>query len=256
MRGIPARTQAAPGARLVVRGGHPEDTLAQRERLTDSQLANLPIAALLDVHRKARAVGEHDYAKQALGIFAYRVERKIRGWIRRWVFEASDEVIDDIEAAVLEAVVSTRSIPQGDDERAVLGWLRAVTHNKATDHLRERLPREQREGALVEEHEPDGESYGEHPATESHEEAVAARDLVERALEGLNPSHRRIIELAGEQDLGFEQRPAAQVTEIINQDSSRDSNPMSIANVYKIVSRFNATLDQMARDASEGQPYG
>ena len=78
---------------------------------------------------------------------------------------------------------------------------------------------------------------------------VVEQSVIDQALAELNEVHCRVVELAGPQDLGFEQRPGKEAAELVNdQLSGRLSDPMTEANVHQILSRFQRVAELLGSD--------
>jgi RNA polymerase sigma factor (sigma-70 family) len=137
---------------------------------------------------------------------------------------------------VLEATITGEEIGQ------VRSLVNTITARRIAD-LTDQNQRRPSSEPLADEHEGDEDNF--RPAQGSSPDnttQVIADELVEQAMEGLNPDHRRVIELGAREHERFEGRPAKEV-------ASEIGSGMSEANVHQVLSRFRARLKQIIIEA-------
>ena len=218
--------------------------------LTTSELQALRPVDLLAHHHEARRLGRHDEARAALGILVWGFHDRVRFWVGRNVpKEHVEDVCGDVFLSAL------RSSFEGTEVAQLGAWLRRIAQRRAAD-FRAARERRVKEGALPEEHEGDEEIWGPARPVPDPTEEVVVQSVVEQALGDLSDRHRRVVELAGPQDLGFEQRPAREAADLVNdQLSSSAGDPMTEANVHQILSRFRKRLAELV-DPARGRGAG
>lgn len=224
--------------------------MADFRPLTPSELEALPPARLLAYHHEARRLGLHDEARAALGILVWGFHDRVRFWVGRNV---PKEHVEDVCGDVFVSAV--RSSFEGTEVAQLGAWLRRIAQRRAADFhaARERRVKEE---ALPEEHEGDEAIWGPAGRVPDPTQEVVERSVVEQALGDLSDRHRRVVELAGPQDLGFEQRPAWEAADLVNdQFSSSEGDPMTEANVHQILSRFRKLLAELV-DPARGRGAG
>ncbi len=211
-------------------------------RLTETELHALAPEELLAYHGDARRHGTHQAARQAIAILTWRFEDRVRWWARKVPPEQRDDVVGDVFESALRSSLQLTGTELGQFG----AWLRQITRYRVADFFEARKRREQREGPLPEEHEAEEEIWGIAGRAPDLTEALVSRSVVEQALGELSDVHRKVIELAGPADMGFDQRPAKEVAETIrNQLSGSGADPMTDVNVHKIVSRFRRRAAQI-----------
>ena len=100
---------------------------------------------------------------------------------------------------------------------------------------------------LPEEHEGEEDIWGVTISIPDPTEEVVERSVIDQALGELNEVHRRVVELAGPQDLDSSNGPAKEAAGLVNdQLSGRLSDPMTEANVHQILSRFRKRVAELA----------
>lgn len=208
--------------------------------LTESELAALQPERLITHHHEARRRGDHDQARTALGILVWGFIDRVRFWVWRSI---PDEHVDDV---VGEVIASALASSFAGTEVAQFGaWLKAIVRRRAADFLEARKRRPE-QAPLPEEHEGDEAIWGRGGEIPDPTQEVVERSVVEQALGELNPVHRRVVELAGDQDLGFEHRPAREAAEMVNDQFSGElSDPMTDVNVHQILSRFRKRVGDL-----------
>jgi DNA-directed RNA polymerase specialized sigma24 family protein len=201
--------------------------------LTESELERMPPERLIAYHHEARRLGQHDAASTALGILVWGFIDRVRFWISRSI---PQEHVDDVASEVIASALA--SSLSGTEVAQFGAWLRAIARRRAADFLEARK-RRPKQAPLPEEHAGDEEVWGPAGEVPDPTQEVVERSVVEQALGELNPVHRRVVELAGAEDLGFEQRPAREAAEMVNDQFSGElGDPMTDVNVHQILSRF------------------
>jgi RNA polymerase sigma factor (sigma-70 family) len=201
--------------------------------LSETELAALSPERLIAHHHEARRLGHHDEARTALAILVWGFRDRVKFWVWRKVPEPD---VEDVADEVIESAI------RSSFDRATPGqfgaWLRRIAQRRIADYHAAGARRPD-QVPLPEEHEGDEEIWGPAGEVPDPTQEVVERSVVEQALDELNPVHRRVVELAGDQNLGFEQRPARETAEMINDQFSGElSDPMTDVNVHQILSRF------------------
>jgi RNA polymerase sigma factor (sigma-70 family) len=201
--------------------------------LSENELAALSAEGLIAYHHEARRLGRHAEARTALGILAWGFYGRVHFWVSRTV---PSQDVEDVVDTVFESAL--KSSFEGAQPAQFGAWLREISYRRATDYHRtaERRPEEV---PLPEEHEREEEIWGAAGEVPDPTEAVVERSVSDQALAKLGEVHRRVVELAGHVDLGFDGRPAKETAVMINdQFGPQLDDPMTDVNVHKILSRF------------------
>ncbi|MGH2992787.1 MAG: RNA polymerase sigma factor [Solirubrobacterales bacterium] len=214
--------------------------------LTERELLALTPEQLIAYHHEARRLGQHNGARAALGILVFGFIGQVRFWVSR---RLPPQDVDDVAGEVIESAI--KSSFDGAQPRQFGAWLRRIARRRVADYF-DAQSRRPKEGPLPDEHEGEEDIWGTAGEVPDATEEIANRSLIDQALDELNPVHRRVVELAGPQDLGFEQRPGKQTAQMINdQFSDRTGDPMTEANVHQILSRFRRRLAKLL-DGDDG----
>jgi RNA polymerase sigma factor (sigma-70 family) len=201
--------------------------------LTETELTALRPDELISYHHEARRLGRHDEARTALGILVWGFMDRIRYWVSRSI--PQDQVEDVAEEVIASALVSSF---RGTEVRQFGAWLRRIASRRAADFLEARSRGPERV-PLPEEHEGDEDIWGRGGEVPDPTQEIVERSVVSQALDELSDAHRRVVELAGAADLGFEQRPAKETAEMVTDQLSAElGDPMTDVNVHQILSRF------------------
>jgi RNA polymerase sigma factor (sigma-70 family) len=218
---------------------------------SETELAQMSFEDLLAYHREARELGRNEEARAALGILIWGIRDRVEFWVRR---KAPHEEVEDLVGQVMVDVVRGRF--DSDTKGQFLKWVKQIAERRVADYHR-RLQRRPAPGPLAEEHEEDEDIFGAVPETPDPTGALIERSIVEQALGELTDVHRRVVELGGPEDMGFEQRPAKEVAEMVNdQFGNPAGDSMTNVNVHKIVSRFRARIERLARPADDDPAGG
>ena len=218
---------------------------------TEAELAKLAPEELIAHHHEARRLGRHDEARTALAMLVFGFLDRVQRWVREKV---PKEDVEDVAEEVIASAI------KGSFESEAAGqfgaWLKQITSRRIADYYlaRERRPDTEQ---LPEEHEGDEGVWGVSGVLPDPTQEVVEGSIVEQAVGELNPSHRRVIELAGPQIIGFEQRPARETAELVNDQLSGElSDPMTETNVHQILSRFRKRLAELLNDDGGGTADG
>ena len=201
------------------------------------QLNNLSDEDLIAYVLSARAAGARDEARAAIQILVYGHRRDIERKVRLKMKEhAIDEVADK---ALLRAV---RSAFDGESVGQFKSWLWTIVSREVADWYRtqERRPVET---ALPEEHEGNEEIWGVSLSVEVDlDTGIDTRRCIERAMEGLNDQHRRVVELYWLED--------ANAKETAEQTGETEDN------VYQVANRFKKALRKCLEDDRDTSAQG
>jgi RNA polymerase sigma factor (sigma-70 family) len=203
--------------RLILR------SLTAFHRVPHEQLNNLSDEDLIAYVRSARSAGARHDARAAIQILVYGHRRDIERKVRLKMKEhAIDEVAD---RALVRAVKSSFD---GESVGQFKSWLWTIVSREIADwyELQKRRPDEV---ALPEEHEGNEEIWGVSATVEMDlDAAVDTRRCIDRAMDGLNDQHRRVVELYWLEDANARDT-AAQTGETED-------------NVYQVANRFKRAL--------------
>jgi RNA polymerase sigma factor (sigma-70 family) len=217
--------------------------------LSENELAALPAEKLIAYHHEARRLSRHAEARTALGVLAWGFYDRVRYWVSRTV-PAQDvpDVVDEVfESAVKSSFEGTQVAQFG-------AWLREIARRRAADYHR-RAERRPDEEPLPEEHEHEEEIWGTAGEVPDPTETVVERSISDQALAELGEVHRRVVELAGPVDLGFDGRPAKETASMINDQLGAQLNdPMTDVNVHKILSRFRKCCRKILEASDPEEP--
>jgi DNA-directed RNA polymerase specialized sigma24 family protein len=193
--------------------------------LPDHELDRRDDGALLAYVRGARAAGDRDAARRALQLIVFGYWDVVAA---RVALRVPAHAVDDVAADVIVRAVG--SAFAGDSVGELRAWLGTILGRTVADYYRAR------ERSL-----PGGERFAlaEPPGTEAPDGYVAARMLVEQALEELRPDHRRVVEI-----VVFADRPAA--------EACAEVPGMTGANAYQIVKRFRWRLRTLLEESEHG----
>lgn len=225
----------------------------------DNELSRLSDEELIAYHHQAREAGRPEDAMRAMAHLLDRYRDRVRFWVQRKV---APQDVEDVISDITESTLT--SILDGESEGEWVVWLRTITFRRIADH-HDRLDRKQsRDQALPEEHEAREEIWGKAGEVPDHAEELLdraedpqVRALAQRALGEMNPVHRRVVELGGKSDLGFEQGRAKDVAaEINDQFGDQLGDPMTDVNVHQILSRFTRSLAELYRGWKQGRDDG
>lgn len=173
-----------------------------------------------------------------------------RGQVAFWVRKVPEADREDVAGEVIESAI--RSSFDESTPGQFGAWLRRIAQRRVADYFdaRSRRPKQQ---PLPEEHEGDEDVWGIAGEIPDPTQEVVEMSVVEQALEELGEVHRRVVELAGSQDLGFEQRPGKETADLVNDQLSDEiDDPMTEANVHQILSRFRKRLADLLDDDGGG----
>ena len=217
--------------------------------LSENELSALPIEELVAYHHEARQLGRHAEARTALGILVWSFEDRVRYWVSRTV---PSQDIEDVVQTVFESAL--KSSFDGNQVGQFGAWLRAIAHRRATDYHR-RAERRPDEEPLPEEHEGTEEIWGTAGEVPDPTEVIVERSVSDQALARLDEVHRRVVELGGDVDLGFDGRPAKETAAMINdQFGPQLDDPMTDVNVHKILSRFRKCCRKILEASDPKEP--
>ncbi len=207
-------------------------------RLSESELQRLSSDELIDYIRKARDAGREDAVRTALAILCYRhfddVKRRIRLRVPR-------EQVEDQAMVVMLAAI--RSAFDGTSIGEFRVWLnRIIARRGVADFHRDR---EDDPGMdpLPTENVGEDDVWGEEPSESDEAGRVVVQSVIDECLEGLSDSHRDVIELNV-----FEDLPAKETADRVNEAHPDLDTPMSDQNVHKIVSRFRDCMTDKLND--------
>jgi DNA-directed RNA polymerase specialized sigma24 family protein len=217
--------------------------------LSENQLAALPTEELIAYHHEARRLGRHNEARTALGTLVWSFEDRVRFWVSRKV-PAQD--VDDVVGTVFESAL--KSSFEGKQVGQFGAWLRAIAQRRAADYHR-KAERQPDEAPLPEEHEGDEEIWGTGGEAPDPTDVIVERSVSDQAFAALGEVHQRVVELAGDVDLGFDGRPAKETASMINdQFGAQLDDPMTDANVHKILSRFRKCCRKILEASDPKEP--
>lgn len=219
-------------------------------RRKEHELASLPNEELIEYANAARQAGQREDWRTAMNLLVHGFIDRVFFWTRK----CDDDDHEDLVHEVFERAIKSLSRETAQFEGSTAGefgaWLRRISQFVVADYHRAREGKPPLD-PLAGEHVGDEEVFGADPSSPDHADAVVNQDLVAHAFaEVKKPSHRRIIELAGDPDLGFDGMPYAEACEQLKEDLDEE---ISIANAYQINSRFKARLlklDEEARKAA------
>jgi DNA-directed RNA polymerase specialized sigma24 family protein len=219
--------------------------------LSERELLQLSPEELIAHHHEARRVGQQDAARAALAILVWGFEDRVRFWVARKVPKADvqDVVGDVIESAIKSSFDGVKVAQFG-------AWLRQITSRRVADYFgaRERRPEEK---PLAEEHEGEEDIWGAQAYARDQTEDVVERSVVEQALTEQSDVHSRVVELGGPKLLGFDQAPAKEVAQVINdQFSGPVGDAMTDVNVHQILSRFRRRVGELLDLDNPGEGDG
>ena len=206
--------------------------------LSESELQKLSSDELIKYIRRATDAGRADCAQSALAILCYRhfddVKRRIA--LRVPAAEVEDQAMTVMLAAIKSAFDGT-SIGE------FVNWLnRIVARRGIADFHRDRED-DPAVGPLPTENQGEDDVWGEEPSESDEAGRVVVQSVIDECLEGLSDSHRDVIELNVFQDL-----PAEDTADRVNERHPDLKTPMSNQNVHKIVSRFRDCVTAKLHD--------
>jgi RNA polymerase sigma factor (sigma-70 family) len=206
--------------------------------LNDAELDRLDSDALIAHIRAANEAGGHEDGRRALAILVFRHFDDVR---RRVAIKVPTA---DVEDVAMEAVTSAiRAAFDGTAIGQFVLWLDRIVRRRIADYHR-RAESRPNEVALPEEHEQAEEIWGEAATSPDDTGAVDVQSAIDRALDGLSPPHRRVVDL-----FVFDDLPARETADRINDELGDElERPMSVDNVNQIVSRFRKATRAMLED--------
>lgn len=205
----------------------PEIELA---RLSDDQLIAHIVAA--------REAGDHDGARSALGILAFRRYDDIR---RRVLIKVPPEDADDVTSEVFASAI--KSAFDGTSVGEFVNWLKTITRFRIADYHRGRP--DQPDLRLAEDQEGDEEAWGKELSEDDFSDRVDTEDLIEQSMSDLSAPHRAVVEfyVFG----GLSAKKTAEEVNMFCEDEL--TKPMTEANVYQIGKRFRDRLRKLLEEA-------
>jgi RNA polymerase sigma factor (sigma-70 family) len=208
--------------------------------LSDPELSRLSDDGLLQCMRAARAAGKPGEVKRGLKELVVRHTEDVRRRVRMKIPPAD---VDDVtQTALISAITSAFA---GSSTGEFQSWLNTIVARRIADFHRDR------EGdpaftALVEQHEGDGEFWGEQPQSlESDARETDLRLTIARTIEEFNEVHQVVIVL-----YCYLRRQAADAADEVNgRFAGTLDQPMTENNVQAIGSRFRKRLrDRLVED--------
>jgi RNA polymerase sigma factor (sigma-70 family) len=198
-------------------------------RLPHEQLNNLSDEDLIAYVRDAREAGARDEARAAIQILVYGHRRDIE---RKVQLKMKEHAVDEVaDSALIRAVKSSFD---GESVGQFKSWLWTIVSRQIADwyELQKRRPDET---VLPEEHEGNEEIWGVSLTVEIDLDAgLDSRRCIDRAMDGLNDQHRRVVELYWLEDANARDT-AAQTGETED-------------NVYQVANRFKRALRKCLED--------
>ena len=206
--------------------------------LSESELQRLSSDELIDYIREARDAGCAEAVRAALAILCYRhfddVKRRIR-------LRVPAEHVEDQAMVVMLAAIQSAFDGTSIGEFRV--WLnRIVARRGIADFHRDRED-DPGVGPLPTENLGEDDVWGEEPSESDEAGRVVVQSVIDECLEGLSESHRDVIEFNVFQDL-----PAKDTADRVNENHPDLETPMSDQNVHKIVSRFRDCVTDKLHD--------
>jgi RNA polymerase sigma factor (sigma-70 family) len=197
--------------------------------LSHEQLNSLTDEDLIAYVRMARAAGAPGEARAAIQILVYGyrndIARKVRLKMKQ---HAVDEVADRALVRAVKATFDGESVGQ------FKSWLWTIVSREIADWYEEQKRRPD-ETLLPEEHAGDDETWGVSGSFEMDLDAgIDTRRCIDRAMDGLNEQHRRIVELYWLEDA--------------NARDTADQTGETEDNVYQVANRFKRALRKCLDD--------
>jgi RNA polymerase sigma factor (sigma-70 family) len=223
--------------------------LAEFRPLSEHDLGRLSNEKLIAYANAARAAGERSHWRTAMNLLVFGFIDRVSFWTRKCDSTDHEDLVHEVFERAIKSLSRETAQFEGSTEGEFGAWLRRISQFVVADYHRAREGQPPLD-PLASEHDGDEEVFGAEPSSPDHADAVVIRDLVAQALSKVTkPSHRRIVELAGDTDLGFEGMSAAEACKQVKAELDEE---ISIANAYQINSRFKAQvlkLEQETRKA-------
>ncbi len=209
--------------------------MSEFERLEEGALARLSEERLIAYVTDARASGEGESAKLAIGMVAFRLEPLVQALVARKV--ARDDC-DDVAMEALESFV--RSAFDGKVIDSARAFVTTITKRRIADYYRaqERNPGQQ---PLAGENLDDESIWGEDPSIGDGSGLLGINDAIERVLDRRSDLHRRMIMLYAPEPMGGSDMSGAEVVERMQSDDGTD---VSVDNVQQVWRRFKVELEK------------
>jgi DNA-directed RNA polymerase specialized sigma24 family protein len=209
------------------------------DRRLPGDLGNLDDEELIAYAVAAREAGDPEAMREGLAVIAHR---RLGDMIRRAKIKVPESDAEDVAMLALGEAVLARF--EGTSVGEFVNLQRTILARRIADY-HQKAERSPDTVELPEEHRDDADE-GRHrrdaAVSEPEVGAVDAQDVIDQALGGLSPEHRRTVELYLQ---GFSGEETANQ---VNQEFP-DSNPkMSVDNVQQIASRFRKHLRGLLDD--------
>ncbi len=201
--------------------------------LSEAQLQRLSDDELIAYLRTAAARGNTAAARKALGILMYG---RMDYVVKRMRMRVPREVADDEAATALTNAVA--SAFDGVSIGEFHNWLTTIIDRTAINYHR-RTGRRPKESLLPTEHQGEDDVWGDEPAQPDDKGIVGTEQLVKRALDELNETHRQVVELHVFDDLD-----AKTVADQVDD--------MTADNVAQIASRFRKRVRDLLDESDTG----
>lgn len=195
--------------------------------LSDSRLAELGDDDLIAIVRAARAEGRMDDALRAVRILAFGYFGIVRA---RVALKVPAEDVDEVASRVIESALT--SAFDGTSVGEFRSWLNRITDRRIADYHRRREGKPEIVGLPT--GEEDDDLWGPEPSVEFEGVAVDVERAIESVMDGLNDTHREIVDLFVFQDVAGDE-VAARLGQ-------------SEANVHQVASRFRKALRELLDD--------
>jgi RNA polymerase sigma factor (sigma-70 family) len=208
---------------------HLATNLSDFRPLNETELDRLDSDALIAHIREASDAGRPEDARRALGVLVFRHYENVRRRVKIRI------PASDVEDVAMNAVTSAiKSAFDGTAVGQFVNWLNRIVDRRIVDYLRK--PRVE-EAPLPEEHPEAEEIWGPSGSVKAETGTIEVLELIERAMPDTDV-HRRVIDL-----YVFEDLDADKAAERINDTFGKKlDQPMSVANIHQIASRFRKDL--------------
>lgn len=204
-------------------------------RLPPSELDRLSDQGLVSYVGRARAAGEREAEKDAVGVLIWGFWPQIQAWVR---IKTPTEDVEDVAGEVVASVM--RSTFDGKVIGEFAAFVKRIAQRRVADYFIER-GRRLRGDRLGSDLGGEDGSWGEEPSSEDATSEVDFMAVVDRVLEGRNETHRKVIRLYGPNPCGFMDLSAAATAAEVNEDDPAAA--MTEANVHQIWKRFKNDLE-------------
>jgi len=213
-------------------------SLPSLDPLSNSELSRLSDEDLIARVVAARNAGDRDAGTQAIGILAFQYYDLVYG---RVAVKVPKDQIDDVVGEIL--ISAMKSSFDGRSLGEFHNWLQTITQRRIADITVKNKKLRERETDLPAEHQGEDSQVPDQLGVEGGQEEAELMVVVDSCLAATPEAlHRRVIELYGPVEMGFNGLSARDTANMVNEEFGSNPKEMTETNVHKIYQRFKDSV--------------